>query len=207
MQTKIRGIRSGSTGDETDVKVTRLGDLHVAPAMSMEAFRTGQGRSFTAISTTAVVAIVDEPDVLSAMTLYNADPAGKTYVINRIFAYQDISSAEAARWSLWACVHPVSRAADTAAITLMDNQSGADISSSAILDTDAVVTNDGWSPWGNTADVEATGILGGAVICVDTWGLMVVPPTAAVSLHCVASSTSVYVTVGFHWTEMVIDYV
>lgn len=206
MQTKIRGIRSGSTGDETDVKVTRLGDLHVAPAMSPEAFRTAQGRSFTAITTTAVASLVDEPTTIAHFTLYNND-ANRVYVINRIFAYQDVSSAAAAYWSLWACVHPVSRAADTADITLMGNQSGADISSSAILDINQTVTNDGWSPWGPSGAVEATGILGGAVICVRVDGLMIVPPTAAVSLATVASDDGVDCCVGFHWTEMMIDYV
>ena len=54
-------------------------------------------------------------------------------------------------------------------------------------------------------EAQAAAILGGAATSIDVDGRMIVPPSAAVSLHVVASSVAELFTVGFHWSEIQLD--
>ncbi len=207
MQTKVRGIRSGGSGQEVDIGATRGGDLHISQALPQAALITALGNSWTAITTSAVAAIVDEPTVTAHVTLYNGEAdGGKSYIIERMVAYQDVSAAVPSRWAIWACVHPVGRAADTADITLIGSLSGGGTyGGNGKVDVDQTVTNDGWSPWMSSLDVEVAGILGGAVGNVFVDGRIIVPPSAAVSIAIVASAVDDTFTTGFHWHEVLLD--
>ena len=207
MQTLIKGIRGGGDAGEVSVKATVGGSLHIAQMLPPGALLTAQGDSWTVITTTAVAAIVDEPTVAALCTLYNGENGGgKSYVIDRIFAYQDISAAAASRWALWSCVHPVGTALGANTITLKGSQRGvSNYGGNSRVAVGTTVTNDGWSPWSYALDVETTGILGGSACSVDVLGLMVIPPSAAVSLHVVASSVDEDFCVGFHWHEVQLD--
>ena len=146
MLTKIRGIRSGGSGQEVDIGASRDGALQIAQMLPSGALLAALGNSWTAITTTAVAALDNEPETAALFTLYNGEAdGGKSYVIERIFAYQDVSAAAISKWALWACVHPIGRAADTVEITKISNMSGKSGSygGNAILDADTTVTNDG----------------------------------------------------------------
>ena len=207
MQTTIRGIRGGGSSEEVTIKATRAGSLHVAQALPSGALITAQGRSYTAITTTAVAGIVDEPTATALFTLYNGESGGGlSYVIDRIFAYQDVSAAAEARWALWAIVQPVGTTSVARDITLINNQRGVTgYGGNARLGVGDSVTDSGWSPWSNSQDVEPTGIIGGAAVSVDVEGRMVIPPTGAASLHVVTTATTEDFTVGFHWHEVQLD--
>lgn len=207
MQTKIRGERGGGSGEAVDVKATRGGSLHVAQMLPPGALLTAMGESYTAITTTAVAALADEPTTAALFTLYNGEAGGgKSYIIDRIFAYQDVSAAAESRWALWAIVQPVATTAVAADISLINNQRGvSNYGGNAKLGVGDTVVDKGWSPWSNSLDVEATGALGGAACSVNVAGRMVVPPTGACSLHVVASSVDEDFCVGFHWHEVQLD--
>ncbi len=206
MQTLLRGIRGGGSGEEVSIKATRNGSLHVAQMLSPGALLTAQGNSWTAITTTAVAASVDKPDTTALFTLYNGESGGGlSYVIDRIFAYEDVSGADA-RFGIWAIVQAVGTTAVARDITLINNLRGiTNYGGNARLGVGDTVVNTGWTPWGNSVDVETTGVLGGSTISVDVAGRMVVPPTAACSLFIVASSINEDCNVGFHWHEVQLD--
>lgn len=207
MQTKIRGIRGGGSGEEVDIKATRNGSLHVAQMLPSGALLTALGNSYTAITTTAVAALVDEPTTAALFTLYNGEAGGGlSYVIDRIFAYQDISGSAEARWALWATLQPVGTTAVGRDIILYNSQNGkTSYGGNSRLGVDDSVVDGGWSPWSNSRDIEPTGVLSGAAVSVDVAGRMIVPPTGACSLHVVASTTNEDFTVGFHWHEVQLD--
>lgn len=207
MQTTIRGIRGGGSSEEVTIKATRQGSLHVAQMLPSGALITAQGKSYTAITTTAVAGIVDEPSGTALFTIYNGEAGGGlSYVIDRIFAYQDVSKAAEARWALWAIVQPVGTTSVARDITLINNLRGVTgYGGNARLGVGDSVTDSGWSPWGNSQSVEPTGVLGGSATSIDVDGRMVIPPTGAASLHVVTTTVDEDFTVGFHWHEVQLD--
>ena len=207
MQTTIRGIRGGGSGEEVTIKATRAGSLHVAQMLPPGALLTAQGNSWTAITTSAVPVDVDEPNTTALFTLYNGESGGgKSYVIDRIFAYQDISGTNESRWALWAIVQDVGTTPVAQDISLINSLRGVtNYGGNARLGVGDSVVNTGWSPWGRSVDVEPTSTLGGSAVSVDVKGRMVVPPTAACSLFVVASTADEDCVVGFHWHEVQLD--
>lgn len=203
---EIKAKRGGGSGEELHVGSSLLGDLSISQVLPYGALLTGVGESYTAITTAAVAAIVDEPATTALFTLYNNESdGGKTFIIERIFCFQDIGSAPEARFSLWACVHPIGRAADTADITLINNLRGvSSYGGNAILDVGATVTNDGWTPW-ESGDSLTVASLSGPALSANVDGRMLVPPSAAVSLQVVASTIDLDFTTGFHWREVQLD--
>lgn len=211
MQTEIKGIRGGGSAEEVDIKATRDGDLHVNQMLPQAVLITALGDSWTVITTAAVPGLVDEPTTAAMLNLYNGEASGgKSYVIDRIFAFQDVSgTGVASRWSLWAQVCPVGQTAPTVelAVVAFGNMRGvANYGGNARPELDVTGGTDyGWSPWSSSLDVEPIGIEGGAAISVDVNGLMVIPPTASLWLHVVASTTDEDFCVGVHWHEVVLD--
>lgn len=207
MQTTIRGVRSGGSGEEVTIKATRAGSLHVSQALPSGALITAQGASYTAITITAVAGLVDEPTATALFTLYNGESGGGlSYVIDRIFAYQDVSTAAEARWALWAIVQPVGTASVARDVTLINNQRGVTgYGGNARLGVGDGVVDSGWSPWSGSLDIEPTGIIGGAAVSVDVEGRMIVPPSGACSLHVVTTAVTEEFNVGFHWHEVQLD--
>lgn len=207
MGTLLKAIRGGDGAGEVDVKADRAGNLHIAEMLPGGALLTGEGSSYTAITTTAVAALVDEPTNAALFTLYNGEAAGGLcYIIERVFAFMDISSAAAARWSLWAIVQPVGTTAVAQDITLINNIRGVDnYGGNARLGVGDAVVNNGWSPWSSSQESVELDSLSGPAVSVDVAGRMVIPPTAAVSLHVVSSSVDEDFNVGFQWSEVRLD--
>lgn len=200
MDAVIKAIKL-SDGTEVNVKATDGGALLTA---EQRMIWTAKGYGYQARTTSAVAAVVDEPTTTALFTLWNGESGGgKVYVIEGLMANQDVSGAAASRWTLFACVHPVNMAAVTADITKINSTRGiANYGGNARLDVGATVVDDGWYPVANSQDVEATGTLGGAGLFVPVNGTLIIPPTAAISLHVYASSVDEDFNVGFKWFEV-----
>ena len=201
MQTKVRAIKSVA-GVEGDVKMTEGGALHGAP---LSLVWTAKGYGFQAISTGAVASLVVRPSTTSAITLYNGEAGGgKIYVIERVFAFQLVSTAAAGFHSIWLCVHPVNMTAPTGNnITVRNSTRGkAAGGSSSVLDTAEAVTDDGWFPWGPILQVEATGVLPGGILDAEINGRIMVPPGAGLSVQVVGAVVGNTFTHGILWFEV-----
>ena len=206
MDLELFGTRI-STGQKTSIKSTKDGDLHIAQGLPPYTLLAMDNAGWSVMATAAVAALIERPSTTALGTLWNGEPdGGKSYVIDRLFAQQLVSAAAASRWGIWACVHPVGMSAVTADITAIKSSSGkANYGGSARFDIGATVADNGWFPWGNGFDVETTGILGGNQSSVNVAGRIVLPPSAGLSLHVVASSVNEDFCVGVSWYEIPSD--
>lgn len=197
----------GGSGEEVYQKGDRYGNAYIAQALPSYAVLSKEGNGWQVMATAAVAALVVRPSTVALGTLWNGEAdGGKSYIIDRIFAQQLVSAAAASRWGIWACVHPIGMAAPTADITAIKSMAGkTSYGGTARFDVDATVVDDGWFPWGDSKDVEATGALGGAQSCPLIEGRIILPPSAGLSIHIVASSVDEDFCVGVSWYEKVLD--
>ncbi len=206
MDYELFGVRI-STSQKKSLSATNEGDLYVAQNLPPYTLMTMNDRGWSVMTTSAVAALIVRPSTTALGTLWNGESdGGKSYVIDRIFTQQLVSAAAASRWGIWACVHPIGMAAVTADITAIKSSSGkTNYGGAARFDVGATVVDDGWFPWGNGFDVEATGTLGGNQSAPMIGGRLVIPPSAGLSIHVVASSVNEDFCVGASWYEVPSD--
>ena len=188
-------------GTERKVRVTEGGVLITTTEKRLW---TAKGYGYQAMATAAIAALVVRPTTVAAATLFNNESGGgKHYVIERVMTHQLVSTAAQARFGIWLCTHPVGMTPPTNDITVRNNTSGKGAGGSvSVFDNGATVADDGWFPWGNSVDVEPTGVLPGAQISAEVDGMIIIPPQAGLSAHIVASLVGDTFTIGFHWFEV-----
>lgn len=158
------------------------------------------------MNTSAVAALVVRPSTAALATLYNNNTSASqiALIIDRIFAFNLVTTAALSDFSVWACIHPTGRAADTADITAFKSTSGkaGSYAGGAIFDNGATVTDDGWFPVSLTPNViHGVGVTPSHALAIPVDGRFVVPPTAAISIHVVASIVGLTFTGGFSFFE------
>lgn len=208
MDAELRVKRDlGGTGEEVYQKGDRYGNAYGAQALPPYTVLSKEGNGWQVMATAAVAALIVRPSTVALGTLWNGESdGGKSYIIDRIFAQQLVSAAAAARWGIWACLHPIGMTAPTADITAIKSMAGkTSYGGAARFDIGATVVDNGWFPWGDSKDVEATGTLGGSQSCPLIDGRLIVPPSAGLSIHIVASSVDVDFCAGVSWYEKVLD--
>lgn len=191
---KLTGVTSGvdvlAKGSEAGILLTM--DHRVA--------WTAKGYGFQAMATAAVASLVVRPTTVAMATLRNQN-SNKLLVIDEAFGHNLVGVANSA-FSLWLCSHPASSAAVTNDITVRNRTNGSDAGgSSTHFDNGATVLDDGWFPWG-VSDHTVTITVPGGVVIAPVHGRIIVPPTGAISLQCVGSTTGVTITAGFRWYEV-----
>lgn len=196
----------GPNGEPLPAKASHEGGLLVTQTFSPEIELARKGNGFMAITTTAVAGLVDRPTTAALATLVNNEPGGgKSYIIDAFLAFMLVSGAAQGFGTVWACVHPVGRADSvTNNITARGSLTGKQIVNPglSIFGIDDTITNDGWFPWGHVAMSDAiVGTIPGGGTEIPVNGKIILPPTAAVSLHVVTSSTNEDYTVGVRWYE------
>ena len=213
METKLRGVRDGGSGEEVNLRTTEQGSMLTAQYLPYGTALTAKGDCWQVMTTSAVACIVVRPDVQDTthLTLWNGEAAGgKSYIIERVFAHALVSDNAMGFFHIWLCVHPVGMTAPAAQITAFANNRGiANYGGNAIAEEDATVVDDGWFPYGGVTgkacENEPTGILPGSIVCSEINGRIIIPPTAGISLITVASHADTTCVVGFHWYEEIID--
>lgn len=206
MELELFGKRL-SIGGRVAIRGTRSGDLHVAQGLPAGAALTKRGIGYQAMSTSAIAALVVRPSTTAAFTLWNGEAAGgKSYVVERIMAFNLVSTAAQTYAGIWACSHPTGMSAVTADITAIKSTcGGTNYGGKARLDVGATVVNDGWFPWGVSSEAEEAGVLPGGIMCAPIGGRIIVPPTAGLSMHVVSGLVGDTFTHGFHWYEVQLD--
>jgi hypothetical protein len=159
---------------------------------------------WSAMNTSALAALVVRPTTVANFTLYNNELAGgKTYVMDRVFAFNLVSTAAQAKQGMWVCVHKPGLVSPTNDITARGSGVGAPTyGGRSVCDTAMTVIDDGWFPVGNWSDVEPTGVLPGAIMEYKFEGRVLVPPTCGISVQVVSSVTGNTFTAGFSWWEV-----
>jgi hypothetical protein len=169
-----------------------------------------RGWGWQVMDTTATAAVVVRPSTVAGLTLYNGGTT-KNMIIDRVGAFNLVSTDAIADWSVWGCVHPTGFTAPTADITAIKGYHGAQgaYGGGAIVDTGATVADGGWfildsvgSKVGNPG-----GVTPGTAISIDTEGRFIIPPTAAFSINVVASLVTWTFTHMISWFEVPIQAV
>lgn len=205
MQTKIRGMKEVA-GVEVDVRATEGGDLQIAQALPSGAVLTAKGYGWQAITTTGVAGLVVRPSTVPLMSIYNGEAAGgKSYVIERVFAFNLVSTAAQAFWSIWLCVQPVGVTASASVITpamIRSTRGAGAYGGLAKIDDDTACDDSGWFPWGPIGESEATGVLPSGAVSAEINGRIIIPPTSALNISVVTSAVGQTFTAGVHWFEV-----
>ena len=205
MTTAIQARVRGGTLDGNDSYVATSGNHELLVAQGLprltELSRLGYG--WQVMNTAALAAVVVRPSTVAGLTLYNGS-TDKNYVIDRVGAFNLVTTDAIHDWSVWGCLHPAGFTAPTADITAIKGYSGLTYAGAAIVDTGATVTDNGWfildvagSKVGNPGTVTP----GTAVVC-DTDGRFIVPPTGAFSINVVASLVGDTFTHLISWWEI-----
>src|SRR3990167_11427096 len=182
--------RGGSAADQFRyLRSDSEGGLQVSPSLPPYAELSRRGRGWQVMDTSATAAVVVRPSTVAGLTLYNGEtgPTAKSYVIDRIFAFNLVTTDAIADWSVWACIHPAGMTAPTADITAIKGLNGGTYAGAAIVDTGATVNDNGWFPVG-TGHVGNPGtVTPGTAISIPIEGRLIVPPTGGISINVVAS--------------------
>ena len=204
----LRAIYRGAGGeDERSLVTDRRSNLLTAFGLPDYTELVRMGVVWSAMNTTAIAALVVRPSTAANFTLFNNEPeGGLTYIVLRAFAFNLVTTAAEARSGLWLCAHPRGLVSPTNDITARASHScKANYGGRAICDTGMVVTDNGWQPYGQTTDVEPTGVLPGAVLTVELRGMILVPPQTGVSTQVVSSVVGNTFTSGITWAELQLD--
>lgn len=192
-------------GNHIRAKASPEGGLLVTPTFSPEIELTRRGNGLMAITTSAVAALVARPTTTALATLKNNEPGGgRSYIIDSALAFMLVSGAAQAFASIWLCVHPVGfTEAITNNITARGNLTGrpAVNPGNSLFGIDDAVPDSGWFPWGSISEAEEVGVVPGGAIEAPVNGKIILPPTAACSIHVVSSTANEDFTVGFRWYE------
>ena len=199
----------GPRNEPLVAKAGHEGGLPVQPVYSPEIELARRGNGLSAMSTTAVNAVVVRPGTAAMVSLVNNEPpGGKSYIIESGFAFNLVSTALAEGASIWLCVHPVGRG-DTITnnITARGNMTGKPVVNPghSIFGIDDTVTDDGWFPWGPHLPITLVGVTPSGAIVAPVDGKIILPPTAALSLNVVAGLVTDTFTAGFRWYEEQLD--
>lgn len=166
----------------------------------LELSRRGYG--WQVMDTTATAAVVVRPSTVAGLTLWNGDPS-KAYVIDRVGAFNLVTTNAIHDWSVWGCVHPAGMTKPTADITAIKSMSGkAAYGGYAVVDTGATVLDDGWFIIGDGHVGNPDTTTPGTAVAFPLEGRIVVPPTGGFSINVVASLVGDTYTHMISWFEV-----
>ena len=203
--------RFGSdVGEEKAISVDPAGGQFVVQAGTPYAELTRLGGGFSAIATSATNALVIRPSTLSQITLWNGENAGgKSYVIDRFFTHNLVSTNALSFFGIWACVHPAGMTDPgediAASATNVTGNSGKRYNGLGVIAVAEAVVDNGWYPWSPSVEVTTATILPGAHMVVDVEGRLIVPPQGGISLTVVCSLVTQTFTTGLSWYEVQLD--
>lgn len=193
-------------GTQTPVRGDSAGNLLVSQGLPPYTEMTRRGLGWQVMNTSALAALVVRPSTTAMLTIFNnnSGDGAASLIIDRVFAFNLVSTDAIADWGVWGCVHPVGMTAPTADITAIKSMNGGTAyGGGAIVDTGATVVDNGWFPLDSVGSKVGNpgGVTPGASIAIPIEGRIVVPPTAGFSISVVASLVGWTFTTGFSFYE------
>ena len=203
MTTALQARVRGGTLDGNDSYVATSGNHELLTTQGLppytELSRLGYG--WQVMNTSALAAVVVRPSTVAGLTVYNGS-TDKNYVIDRIGAFNLVTTDAIHDWSLWFCLHPAGMTAPTADITAIKGYSGLTYAGAAIVDTGATVTDNGWFSARDGHVGNPGTVTPGTAISYDLEGRIIVPPTGGFSVNVVASLVGDTFTHMISWFEI-----
>lgn len=181
-----------------------LSEQLVAQGLPIGTEMVRKGRAWATMTVTAAAGLVVRPSTLAAFELWNGAPAGTpamTLVIDRLFAFNLVSTAVVEGFSIWAQVATVKATPSSAALAIRGNSGKQGYTGLAVNAIGTTVLDNGWFPWGNAYNKAAGGVLPFGAISAEVNGRLTVPPGCSLCLHVVSSLAGETFTMGAMWYE------
>lgn len=205
----LEGIDAGSPGDDEQLVLNEQLEQLVAMGASPYGEITKMGRAFETHTTAALAAVVAVPTVGNMLSIYNNEPeGGRSYVIDRAWAQNVVSTAVASQCVLIGCLgqtRVAALASAALAINALNGLGGKDtraINGTANLDAvTGVVAN-----W-RVLPGQTGGLKTGAVATPGYYsnsqidGRIIVPPGRLFAIHVLANVVGETFIGGIEWHE------
>jgi len=187
---------------QSQFQANELSEQLVAQGLPVGTEMVRKGRAWGTMTVTAAAGLVVRPSTLAAFELWNGQPSGGvSLVIDRLFAFNLVSTAVVEGFSIWAQVATVKAAPSSAALAIRGNSGKQGYSGLAVNAIGTTVLDNGWFPWGNAYNKAAGGVVPFGAITAEVNGRLVVPPGCSLCLHVVASLVGDTFTMGAMWYE------
>jgi hypothetical protein len=206
---RLQGFQRGGSADATFRYVRSNEEQELLTAQGLPPYTelSRRGRGWQVMNTSALAGLVVRPSTVANLTVYNGETGAtaKSYVIDRAWAFNLVTTAAISGYSIWACIHPAGMTAPTADITAIKGMNGGTYAGAAIVDTGATVVDDGWFPINSgTLTGGVTTAPSGAQLA-NIEGRLIVPPTGALSIQVVSTIVGLTFTTGCSWYEVLLD--
>src|SRR3990167_9827843 len=118
---RLQAFQRGGASDSTFRYVRSNEDQELLTAQGLPPYTelSRRGRGWQVMDTTATAAVVVRPSTVAGLTIYNGETGAtaRSYVIDRVGAFNLVTTDTIAGWSVWGCIHPAGMTAPTADIT------------------------------------------------------------------------------------------
>lgn len=194
MQTKIRGIRTGGSGEEIDLKCSRDGDLRIAQYLPPYAMLAAAGKIFAFDSSagTAKAPVIAVPTTTATWSLYNSAAGGGTSLVILKVAMVTAEGVTGLGGAIIGTVAVSEQTAETAKYTssIVSCMDGSAKQPNAFLAnaTTLIGTQSVWMVL--AAGTVAAGTYVGQGLVADVAGMMVVPPHGCAAFDFVSPAGS-----------------
>ena len=195
----VRGGQAG--GGYRGVRSNSEDELFTAQGLPPYTELARRGLSWATMSTSAVAGLVVRPTVAAAFEIFNGYQAGgKSLIIDRIFAFQLVSTAVNNGAGIWAMV-TTPKAAVTSGSFVVSGMTGKTYDGPVIAAAATVVVDVGWFPYGPQYIGTNAATPGGAWEALIE-GRLIIPPKCSLALHVVSSIVGDTFTQGASWHEV-----
>ena len=195
----IRG--RANTNAQTTAQANELGEQFATMGLPPYAEMTRKGNGWATMAVTAVAGLVVRPTTVCALELWNGyNTGGPSLIVDRLFAFNLVSTNVIEGFSLWAQV-TASKTAPTSAALAVRGNSGKPYSGSVVNAVGTTVIDSGWFPWTNAYNEGAGGVVPFGAVVVNVEGRIIVPPGCSLCLHVVSSLVGETFTNGASWYE------
>lgn len=204
-------VLRGDSSTEKKLEANEKSELLTAQGLPpyVEMARLGDG--WSAIATAAVVGLVVRPSTVAQFTLFNNEQGGgKSYIIDRLFTHNLVSTNALSFYSIWATVHPAGMTNPgidiAASATNITGNTGKTYNGNAVVGVAETIVDNGWYPWATSVEVTTATTLPGSHLVAEVNGRLIVPPQGGISLTVVCSlASTVTFCTGLSWFETVLD--
>jgi len=193
--------RKGTTVNQGTAVGNEFNEQLVAHGMPRGTEMVRRGNGWGTMATSAIAGLVVRPSTTAALELWNGyGVGGRSLIIDRVFAFNLVSTNVIEGFSLWAMVTQ-SKSAPSSASLVVNGLSGKTYGGPVINAVGTTVVANGWFPWTQAYQKGAGGVVPFGAVIGEVDGRIIVPPQCSLCLHVVSSLVGQTFTTGAFWYE------
>ncbi len=193
--------RKGNTNFQATAAGNEFNEQLIAQGLPLATEMVRRGNGWGCMSTSAVAGLVVRPSTVAALELWNGyNTGGRSLIIDRVFAFNLVSTNVIEGFSQWAMV-TAAKAAPSSGSLAVNGLSGKTYGGPVINAISTTVVANGWFPWTNAYNKGAGGVVPFGAVIGEVNGRIIVPPQCSLCLHVVASLVGQTFTQGAFWYE------